>query len=578
MSQPTIAGVGPVTCSTSLTLALTPDWIADVNGYYRDLGVSPRASKGDIARAYFERGRDDAHLTFVVKQLLNPEVRRAYDLTPMGHVFLDEEVAARLRDEIIRRSPRTPLVSEGGDMLVPSPRERILSDLPGVVDKTSYSSNDGPRTTSDAWGYSYFVWDAHRVDEEVLRRWQEDLTVSLGSAGHRMEIAVGVVGGAHPDVEVRQVEGSLAVFLHENCIVTRSLVDRAIISLTEPLSPLSPSQNRDRKMSQTTPSFRRGTEEAKEASKGAAFAKTHYFGLDSNPSSPNNQAILRFLTDYTDLIVVDQHSNVPTKPQPSNYEGTSWPSHMGAVCRKDPALSGMFPDCYICDNLVDGKSVKRASARSWAYAVLREEVIEDGQVVGLKDTLREVADVDADGKATGETHMEKAIVVVNMAYRNFFSVLEGFGKHYGTILDRDYLIRRNGDGTSTTYSVIPMDPILTSDNKVFDLRLPEFADRYQPSESLDKVVLDRASDDFYARFFDRRVAAPDDKGKSSKVSKASSGNAEPPARPSAEADGADRLAALADRVKHYSAPSGGDEGDKGSPEPAPKTGGMRQFD
>lgn len=303
--------------------------------------------------------------------------------------------------------------------------------------------------------------------------------------------------------------------------------------------------------------FRTGAEAAEEASKSTQFAKTHYFSLSENENDPNNTAILRFLTEKTDWIVVDQHNSVPTRPAPADAKG-NWPSKMGAVCRRDVALKAMYPDCFICDHLVNGTTIKKASARTWAYAVLREEVIENGQVVGIRDQTREVAKVDADGKATGEVYEEKAIVVVNMGFKNFFSALQGFANHYKTVLDRDYLIKRKGSGTDTIYSIIPLDPITTGDGTVFDLRNPQFADRYQPSQPLGEVVLERSSNDFYARFFDTRVPIPASNGTAASTqatatpaAAAAAAPAETP-RPGGDMDPA-RVQALAERVKGYSA-------------------------
>lgn len=330
--------------------------------------------------------------------------------------------------------------------------------------------------------------------------------------------------------------------------------------------------------------FRKGAEASAEASKGGGqFAKTHYLSIEDGKSE-----ILRFLTDKDDWIVVNQHQMVKTKPKPQGFEG-NWPDRMGAVCRADEAFEGMFSDCFICEFLVDGKTLKKPGGRTWALACLREQVLGDGspdmggpelkgKVVGVRDQVREIAKVDKEGKPTGETTLEKAIVIVNQGYKNFFSALSGFAGHYGTVLDRDYLVKRSGDDTSTTYQIIPLDPIEVDDKGTkYDLRNPEFLAAYGDVADLGELVTERASDEFYARFFDTRYSVD----KEGKV--VASGQAATPEKPSGDVT-PDRMTALASRVTDYAQPKGGDETAPAGEEPvaagagaAPKAGGMRNF-
>jgi len=570
-SKPRLVGSGPATFSTCRDLVRSPEWVADVNGYYRDLGVDPSATRGQIARAYRARGLNDAHLTFVVKQLLDPAIRQAYDRTPLGHVFLDEEVLDRVKKGLLAQ------VSEAPDTVSGIEWVEMTLDLLRVVDDGSWSEQDAPRTAG--WPWSHYLWDTDQSAAGLLRSWQHSLVRTLSGAGERRQIAVGLMGGAHSEFEVVTVGGRTVFFIHEQSVSsTDALAQRAV-------SPTTRSSRGAPEMPASAPSFRKGAEEAREASKGAAFPKSHYFSLDGNPHSPNNSAILRFLTDKDDLIVVDQHNNIPTKGEPKDFEG-SWPKAMSAVCRKDRAFEGMYDDCFICDHIVDGKKIKRPSGRSWALAVLREEVKEDGKIVGYRDATREVAELDDKGKPTGETHMEKAIVIVNMGYKNFFGILDGFGAHYGTLLDRDYKIRRQGTETDTTYQIVPLDPIeVDDDGTIFDLRDPQFMARYDAPDLVD-LVAEKASDDFYARFFDTRVQAPS--------SKSSDSTPDAPERPSTEAS-SERMTALAQRVKGFG-PNAAEAPSEAAKEEAPeetpaeaeekapekpvakKRSGMRQFD
>lgn len=286
--------------------------------------------------------------------------------------------------------------------------------------------------------------------------------------------------------------------------------------------------------------FRKGAEAAAEASKGGGnFAKTHFFSLDDK-----QKAVLRFLTDSDEWIVVDQHQMVPTKGKPADFDG-NWPEKMGAVCRKDPAFE--YGECYICDFVVDGKRVKKPGARTWALACVREEVTEGGKIVGYRDQTRDVTRKKEDD--TEETTTEKAIVIVNMGFKNFFSILQGFAGHYGTITDRDYVIQRSGTEKDTTYSIIPLDP-LEIDGQRLSKHHPTWEQRYASDLVLEDVVSARASDEFYARFFDPRYSVTGE-GADKKVVVTGS---EPTAKPTNDVDEG-KLAAIADRVKGYG-PSG----------------------
>lgn len=287
--------------------------------------------------------------------------------------------------------------------------------------------------------------------------------------------------------------------------------------------------------------FKTGAAAAKDASspKGAAFAKTHYFSL-----SDGEEVCVRFLTDADSWITVDQFNYIPTKPAPSDYTG-NWPKFMGAVDRRTKMADGstLYDDCYISDFMTrDDGSPYKSSPRTWALAVIRDEVRnEQGTIIGYKDQTREVAEV-SDGKPTGQTTIEKAVVVVNMGYKNFFGSLQGFAGRYGTILDRDYYIKREGAGLTTTYHIVPADPIDAPDPSNpestirFDLRNPAFFAAYEKNmPDLEEMILYRASDEFYKRFFDPRGEA------------ASNGNGST----SHDVDD-DKVAELAARIKGYS--------------------------
>lgn len=314
--------------------------------------------------------------------------------------------------------------------------------------------------------------------------------------------------------------------------------------------------------------FRTGADAAAAAQKSGGFSKTQFLSMEDG-----EEVYLRFLTDaYEDdnyphiqaWITVDQHAMVPTKQKPDDWGDRNWPKTMGAVCRKDPAFDN--DECYICELKDDkGKQLRRPSPRLWALACLRELVYGDGseelggpeakgKVVGIRDKTREVtipAREAKDGKPAREeqTVTEKAIVVVNLGWRNFFSPLQGFANQYGTVLDRDYWVKRQGANTDTTYQIVPRDPLQRQDGSIYDLRDPEIYKLYESDYDLEEIITGMASDEFYAKFFDPRVTV-DKEGNVVQTG----APVEQQAKPEGDVD-PDKLQALAERVKgHQAAP------------------------
>jgi hypothetical protein len=280
-----------------------------------------------------------------------------------------------------------------------------------------------------------------------------------------------------------------------------------------------------------------GSQVAQEAarSQGMRFDRPDYFKLDGSPAAVaagKNSTIVRFLTDHVPVasnpvpwITVNMHSMVRTKAKPADYpEGRQWPTTMSAVCRKDKIFASKGWECVI-DSMKksDGKA-QRPSPRTWALAVIREQVtgtqdmVETGQIpphmvgqiVGTRDKTKEVAILGDDDKPIeGQTKIVPDVVIVQQAWKTFFSILSGFAGVHHTVLDRDYYIARNGTDQSTTYQIVALDPIMRPDGSKYDLRDPEImAAKYPNLPDLRTFIVDNASDDFYATFFDPNKTAP----------------------------------------------------------------------
>lgn len=560
-----VVGHGPTTASTCTVLDRPGRFIFDTNRYYADLGVKTDANRRELRKAYQARdGSNSARLTYVLKQLLDPDIRRRYDATPLGSLFLDEYVMSWIRQRRVQES--SALRAQGR---VAEAEELEADSLGGLLDTEAGSDQDDvTHPDQTMWPWAFYLRRSDCFDVGRISQWQELLVSALARVGVHLQLEVGFCGDMASEWDLYRDGDRILVFLNEGEQPTEALAQQVASRVVQHRQPVlaEDHEHGDKK----NMAFRTGAEAAKDAAKSSGgFARTNFFGLGDGDT-----AIIRLLTDANAWITVDQHQMVPTKPKPADYSADAkWPEKMGSVCRKDPAFE--FGECYICENLVDGKKVKKAAPRQWALACLREEVIEEGKIVGYKDKTREVTIPAKDGQPE-RTVTEKAIVVVNMAYKNFFSLLEGFAGRYGTVLDRDYWIKRNGDDKDTSYNIVPIDPIQTPEG-IFDLREPKFMERYETDLDLATVITERADDEFYAKFFDPRFTVIDDKV----VPSGSAPAVSAPQAQDPEVD-PDRLAALASRVKGYSAPT--EAPAESAPQSAPEAekasaaaGGLRDF-
>lgn len=310
----------------------------------------------------------------------------------------------------------------------------------------------------------------------------------------------------------------------------------------------------------TAPTFRTGVEAAQEASKTTSgyTRPINYLSLADDES-----AIIRILTERKDWITVAQHTAVPTKNPPSDYDGT-WPSHMTAVCRKDVAFAGIHKDCWICDAGITTKWGKPIGngARIWAIGVLREEVIgtqemaDAGQIeqhlvgrrAGCSDAMHEINEIGPDGKPTGRKVMERQFLILNFAWSNFYKHLAGFGDAYGTVCDRDYFVKRVGAGKDTDYVFAPLDPTPNLQPGTERWNEKYIVPMQRLEISLGEIITYRASDEYYARWFDPTKAVVDGKVVDVDAAVAAAAAAPAASTQTTQVD-EDKLAALRDRVR-----------------------------
>ena len=228
---------GPLVCSSNTALQPYPTVIWDANGYYRALGVDPKATKGELRRAYQRLGgQRSAYLTFVLKQLLDPAVRRAYDATRLGRPYVDEYVSDALKTMASRESGQR--FSEG----VPDTRDEVLAEWGiSVGDNTNDSTSkldDSLRRRQDQgppesqWTYAYYVWATWSDDDTWLPEWQRMVVSALAGRGVTARLAVGLRGGSTRPFVSRQGD-YLVVYLGEGQVPTDEMADSAARLITE---------------------------------------------------------------------------------------------------------------------------------------------------------------------------------------------------------------------------------------------------------------------------------------------------------------------------------------------------------
>jgi hypothetical protein len=201
---PQVSHYGPVDFTTETALAITPLVCFDVNGYYRELGVHWKATKGTLRKAYQALdGPNSARLTYVFKQLLNPAIRFAYDRTPLGELFIDEYVMTALKRKMMdARAARgedttapdafvEELRRHGYEASIDTPQESVDGSLEPVDDEDRPA---GENRKAVPWLYAYYRLRSQMADTERLAQWQELLVQAFREKGIVQTIAVGYHG------------------------------------------------------------------------------------------------------------------------------------------------------------------------------------------------------------------------------------------------------------------------------------------------------------------------------------------------------------------------------------------------
>jgi hypothetical protein len=245
--RPQRAGIGPLECSTNTALAISPQVIFDVNGYYRAFGFAfpyTNITRKALRLAYHElRGEESVWLTAVFRMLLDPAKRGEYDRAPFGRRWLDEvEIALVLEEakrEAARRDPSPSNLVTYADLL--KLRGLVLEDdlaVPPAPDQVENYYPDGEDNeplfghTEDPWLWGYYRWSTGRADTDRLGRWQQMLITEFAAQEVKVKFCVGYIGRSRTDSRfvVARTYGVRAIYLREDLEPDREMAVNAVSS------------------------------------------------------------------------------------------------------------------------------------------------------------------------------------------------------------------------------------------------------------------------------------------------------------------------------------------------------------
>ena len=205
--------------SSCQELALLPAFVWDVCGYYRRLGVPWKATRTQIRLAYLAKdpmSRSEP-LHYAMTQLLDPLIRRAYDLMPLGGLFMgDREVR-----ELIERQAAMAASARNAEAFFDDEQvsqDDVLKEWgfeKGLSEEEARERLDGGfrhgRGSDElgsslpdwetSWGWYWMsdpddCWTGEPCEDiALLETWQAMVASALTAAGVRTRFAVGIWQG-----------------------------------------------------------------------------------------------------------------------------------------------------------------------------------------------------------------------------------------------------------------------------------------------------------------------------------------------------------------------------------------------
>lgn len=264
------------------------------------------------------------------------------------------------------------------------------------------------------------------------------------------------------------------------------------------------------------PTFAKGAETAEAQAKAASGTRADFLSI-----KPGAQpVVLRPLSDLDEIITIDVHMGVPTKKAPKNVKEDKWPGQMSAVCQNavafqltdgDGSPTGEYEEgyghCYIHEHMQDvlGKfktSVAVPRVQSWGLFVLREAVRDSGsnKITGFRDVLEDFKDKE------GKAHKIPKIVIASQSWSNFWAQFAAAAYMTDTICDRDFAVARE-DNDYTIQPLPAKGPELRPGIPAWQVYLDALALK---GLSVEQVITDQSSAEYYGRFFDPSWKDPDE--------------------------------------------------------------------
>lgn len=215
-----VVGHGPTTASTCTVLDVPGRFIFDTNRYYADLGVRTDATRRELREAYQAKaGHTSTRLTYVFKQLLDPQIRSRYDATPLGSLFLDDYVMEWLRRLRVQESSALRAAGRVDEA------EVLEADsFGGLLDTEAREDQDEPPTSDRTmWSWGFYLRRSDCFDVERISQWQELLVSALARGGLHLQLEVGFCGDMALKWDFYRDGDRILVFLNEDEQPTEAL-------------------------------------------------------------------------------------------------------------------------------------------------------------------------------------------------------------------------------------------------------------------------------------------------------------------------------------------------------------------
>lgn len=206
--DPIVLPHAPLHCTTSAALVpADPPFAWDTNGWYQHLGIKfpYRVRRTRLAQHYLAvGGQCDARATWIFKQLLNPDVRRAYDLTPLGSVYENDPVVQRmLKDQAAQVKARA--AAEGRQIT----DEEAAAELGLDLKENSCNTLDESHGTDHTGFHHYSYWVQEMLDLplyddlylEHLEAWRTLIHRICRRAGLNLRFSLGLTVGSEYHIQ-----------------------------------------------------------------------------------------------------------------------------------------------------------------------------------------------------------------------------------------------------------------------------------------------------------------------------------------------------------------------------------------